>query len=329
MNRSIRCFFSIVTSILILTFSSSTLTAAEKAYPNKPLTIIIPWAVGGGTDMATRALAKEMQQSLGQPVIVESRTGNSGLLAGEFVTKAAPDGYTLGTFTSDIFVPEVYVRLRRAPFMSQDLEPVIRWMNLPYGLLSRTDVPWSNLKEFIKYVQANPNKVRLGHSAFGDNYHLLYFGLARMNNLEMIEVPYKGAGETKVALLGGHIDVVMASMAAFIPFMQTGKVRLLAYHNSKKMPEFGDTPRFEDAGVLPGFPYAAYGIFAPKGTPQDIKNKIHDAVKKALETPSLEAFAKANSIQLYYGSTDDLKEDMKKDKTVVTPVLEDFVKKYK
>jgi tripartite-type tricarboxylate transporter receptor subunit TctC len=327
-NRAIRGYFSVIISVLILALSISVVSAAEKEWPNRPITIINQWAAGGGTDISTRALAKEMQQFLGQPVTVESRPGASGIVAGEYVAKAKPDGYTIGVFDGAAFAPEAYARLRKAPYSSQDLEPVVRWLSLPYGLVSRTDFPWKNLKEFITYVQANPNKMRLGYPGLGHQYHLLYYGLASANNLEMIEVPYKGSGEFKAALLGGHVEVVTGSIAAFKSFIQTKEVQLLAVHSSKRMAEFPEIPTFDELG-LAKVTYALYGLFVPKGTSEEIKMKIHDTVKRALETPSLKTFAKENSIELYYGSANDLRGDTRREIEVIGPLLERFVKKYK
>jgi tripartite-type tricarboxylate transporter receptor subunit TctC len=327
-GRSIRSSFSIIISILILTLSISAVSAAEKEWPNRPITIIIGYPAGGGVDIINRALAKEMQQVLGQPITVESRPGASGIVAGEYVAKAKPDGYTIGVFDGGSFAPEAYTRLRKAPYNSQDLEPVVRWFNLPYGLISRTDVPWKNLKEFITYVKVNPNKMRLGYPGLGHQYHLLYYGLARANNLEMIEVPYKGSGELKVALLGGHVEVVTSSVAALKPFFQTGEARLLAVHSSKRMAEFPEIQTFRELG-LAEVTDPIYGFFVPKGTPEEIKMKIHDTVKRALETPAFKTFAKENCIELYYGSANDLRGDTRREIEVIGPLLEGFIKKYK
>jgi tripartite-type tricarboxylate transporter receptor subunit TctC len=308
--------------------ASAVCSASAAEWPTRPITIINEWAVGGGTDISTRALVKEMQQFLGQPLSVESRPGASGIVAGEYVAKSKPDGYTIGVFDAAAFAPEAYTLLRKAPYSSQDLEPVVRWYSQPYGLVSRKDLPWKNLKEFIAYVQANPNKMRLGYPGLGHQYHLLYYGLARANNLEMIEVPYKGSGEFKAALLGGHVEVVTASIAAFKPFFQTGDAMLLAVHSAKRLVEFPDVPTFEELG-LAKVTYALYGFFVPKGTPDTIKARLHDATKRALETPAMKAFAKENCIDLYYGSANDLRGDIKREVDVISPLLESFVKKYK
>jgi tripartite-type tricarboxylate transporter receptor subunit TctC len=328
MKHHVRAYLSVIGTILILTIMSNAIaSAAEGEWPNKPITIINEWAVGGGTDISTRALAKEMQQILGQPVTVESKTGASGLVAGEYVARAKPDGYTIGVFDGGAFAPEAYTRLRKAPYSSQDLEPIVRFYNQPYGLVSRTDLPWKNIKEFMSYIQANPDKIRLGYPGLGHLYHLIYYALASTNKLEMIEIPYKGSGEFKAALLGKHLDVVTGSVAAFKPFIQTGEVRLLVVQNPKRMAEYPDVPTFEELKVAK-IPYF-FGLFAPKGTPEVVRAKIQSAAKRAMETTAMKNFAKENSIDLYYGTAEDLRADTKREIETMGPLLDGFVKKYK
>lgn len=326
MSRSIHYLFII--PIIILSFSIS--TAQGKEYPISPITIINPYPVGGGVDAAARALAKEIQQHLGQPVIVESKPAAMGLIAGEYVAKAKPDGYTIGIFTSASFHPEVYKPFRKASYTSNDIEPVIRYMILASGLASRAGMPWNNLNELVKYVQDNPNKVRVGHSGFGNPNHILYYSLAKANKLEMIEVSFKGAGDFKVALLGGHVDVGMTSMSSVKPFIEQGRVKMLAIQYPKRMAAYPEVPTYDEIGCLPkGYPYPIYGLFVPKGTSEAVKKIIHDVTKQAMETTFLQTFAKENDIDLYYGEPGHLREDTKKEKEVFGTIIEEMAKKYR
>jgi tripartite-type tricarboxylate transporter receptor subunit TctC len=312
--------------LLIVVLSLSTAAAEEKGYPTKAITIINPMEAGGGIELATRALAKEMQILLGQPVIVESRPGATGTIGGAYVANAKPDGYTIGTFASSIFIPEIYTAFVQAPYTSQDLEPVIRWMVLPSALTSRTGMPWNNMAEFIKYVQDNPNKIRLGFAGIGHRNYILWYSLAKQNKLEVREIPYKGAGPANTALLGGHLDVsALSSVASVQGFVQAGRMMLLALIHYRRLPEFPEIPTAEELGCPKGL-YNMNGLFVPKGTPEEIKKKIHDVVKVALETPSLKDFAKKNAFDIYYGSAADLREDIEKERKVVGPLIEEIAK---
>lgn len=317
---------------LVLSFAAlgfSVATAQE--YPTKPITFINPLPVGGGVDIALRGLAKELQPIIGQPVLVESRTGGGTLIAGEYVARAKPDGYTLGCFQSAGAIPEIYTAVRKPTYTSQDLRPAVRYFCLPYALASRAGAPWKNLNELIKYVRENPKKVRWAHSmAIGHPLYVLVYLLFKQHKLEVIEIPFKGAGEVITSLLGGHIDVSFAlSVTAIQGHVQAGKMSILALHNPQRLTVMPDIPTFKDQGFDPGV-VPIYNVFyVPKATPDKVVKKIHDSVKQAMETPALKAFAKENVFELYYGSEKDIAEEMKKDREVMAPLIEEIFKQQK
>jgi tripartite-type tricarboxylate transporter receptor subunit TctC len=322
MSKMIHCFALMM--ILALGFS----TASGQGYPNKPVTIVNPLPGGGGVDIALRGLAKEMQTILGQPVLVESRTGAGGLIAGEYVAKAKPDGYTIGCLQSTQAIPEVFAALRKPPYTSEDYRFVVRYMCLPYALVSRAGAPWKSLKEFVKYVQDNPNKVKYGHTiGVGHPLQLLSYSLFKKNQLKVIEVPFKGAADAIVALLGGHIDVGFGiSVTSIQGHVQAGKLTILALHSAKSVPSLPDIPTFKEMGFDPGV-VPIYNVFVvPKGTPEEAVKKIHDTVKAAMETPALKDFAEKNVFELYYGSEKDILEELKRDREVSEPLVDEVSK---
>lgn len=308
--------------VVILLFSNA--AAEEKGYPNKPITIVIEYPVGGGSDIACRALSNEIQKYLGQPVLVESRSGASGIIAGNYVAKAKPDGYIISAFTSTAYDPNLYTQFRKASYTTEDLKPIVRYLAFPYGIFSNKNAPWKDLPEFIKYVKDNPNKVRWGHLGIGHRYHLLGVALSKTNNLKMIAVPFKGASEVVVAALGGHIDIGFGSTASVKGHVQSGKMVVLAIQHPKRVAFMPETPTFKELGYDPGLAPYLVGFFAPKGTPDEVVNKIHDAVRRAIETPSLQDFANKAGYELYFGSATDLVNDMKKDQEVIGGLLKDI-----
>lgn len=302
--------------------------AAQDKYPSRPVTIINPLPVGGGVDIALRGLAKEMQAFLGQPVLVESRPGAGGTIAGQYVAQAKPDGYVMSLLQSTQAIPEVYAAFQKPPYSSEDIRPVVRYMSLVFALPSRAGAPWKNLPELIKYAQENPNKLRWGRTTgLGHPLHLLSFSLFKKNNLKVIEVPFKGAGDAITALLGGHIDVGFGiSVTSIQGHVQSGKLTILAIHNPQRLAKLPDVPTFKELGLDPGVVPVYNTIFVPRGTPDDVVRKIHDAVKAAMETPALKEYAQKHVFELYYGSEKDILEELKRDREVSSALVEELAK---
>lgn len=319
-------YFLAITSLTLI-IGPSTLPgyAAPKEYPNKPITMVIQFSAGGGTDVATRGLAKEMQTLLGQPVIVESRPGASGIVAGDYVAKAKPDGYTIGALTTTATDPELYSAFRKSPYTSKDLKPVDRYIVFSYALVSKQNAPWKNLQELIQYAKNNPNKVKWGHLGIGHHYHMCGVAFSEMNKLTMIPVPFKGGADVVTALLGGHIDIGFASTVAVKDLVESRKLVMLAVEHPQRVPYMPEYPTFKELGQDLGVTQHYLGLFVPKDTPEDVVKKIDDTVKKAVETPSLKDFAFKMCFDLYYGSASDLMGDMQKDREVIGAIL----KKYK
>ncbi len=320
--------FAIITIILLVGVISS-VGAEEKGFPSSPITIVIEYPVGGGSDVACRALANEMQRYLKQPVLVESRPGASGIIAGNYVAKARPDGYTISAFTSTACDPDLYSHFRKANYSTQDLNPIARYLAFPYALFSNKNAPWKNLDEFISYAKSNPNKVRWGHLGVGHQYNILGVALSKGNKLEMIPVPFKGASEVVVGVLGNHIDLGIGSLASIRGHVQAGKLTILAIQHPQRVSFMPEIPTFKELGYDLGLAPYYVGLFAPKETPKEVINKLHGAVKEATETPALKEFSKKAGFELYYGSAGELLSDMKKDREVIGALLKDIAKQEK
>lgn len=329
MKRAIHSIGMIGIVLLIAFLSFSMGNAQEKEYPNRPITIIVPFTAGGGVDVSYRALANELQKYLGQPVLVECKPGAGGIVGGDFVAKAKPDGYTLGGFGSTSCDPEIYTHFRKASYTSQDLRPVVRYFVMSHALVTRTNMRWNNLKEFMKYVKDNPNKVRWGHPGIVHPYHILGVILSKKYQLEMIPVPFKGAADIIISLLGGHIEAGIASVASAKPHVESGKMIILAVQNPSRVAYMPDAPTFADLGFDLGLAPYYNGLFVPKGTPDGIVKKLHDTVKRAVETQTIKDFAYRTGIDIYYGDANDLVNDMKKDREVLGGLLKDIIKQEK
>ena len=259
-----KIFISIIFVIFVI-FEVSDLNAQKVNYPTSPITLINPMPIGGAVEISNRALSKYLQQSLGQPIMLEIKPGGQGTIAGKYVVDAKPDGYTIGTFGFPAYAPEAYTRLIKAPYTSHDLVPVVRWLGFPFGFTSIKGKPWNDMKEFVAYIQKNPKKSQDRPSGFWCHpYHIMFYSLAKANNLDVIEIPYKGSGDLKTALLGGHVDVGITSLSSVKPFVDAGKLYFLAMQNPKRLSEFPSVPTFEELGYRFSY-YASYGLFVPKG----------------------------------------------------------------
>lgn len=314
-------------SLLILTtvIACPPVTKAEE-YPNSAVTLINQFPVGGGADIALRAIATDLEKILKQPVLVESKAGAAGIIAGEYVARAKPDGYIIGGFHSTACVPEVYNDLRPASYSSQDLQPVARYFVALSGLWSKKDAPWKNLGEFITYVKNNPRKVKWGHQGVGHRFHILGVALAKAHNLEMIAVPFKGAGPLITAVLGGHVDVGIGGVAGVLGHVQSGKMLVLAVDGDERAWCMPDIPTFRELGYDPGLPPYYFAFFVPRDTPRDRVKKIHDAVKEVIEAATFREKARKLCLDLSYGSASDVMNDIKRDKESISKLLVDILK---
>lgn len=258
-------------------------------YPIKPIRLISPYAAGGGSDSLARVIAQKLNESWGQPVIVDARPSSGGVLGAEIAAKAAPDGYTLFVTPSAVVTinPHLYAKLRYDPF--RDFTPVIAATNAPFYLVVHPKVPASNVKEFIAYARANPGKLNYGSSGNGSSVHLagvLFGGLA---NVDLVHIPYKGAAPATVDLLAGHVQFRFSSVVPAVPHVRTGRLRGLAISSAKRYSPMPEVPTVAESG-LPGYAVEAfYVVLAPTGTPRVIVEKLNSEITRRFKDPEVSA----------------------------------------
>ncbi len=259
---------------------------AADAYPSKPITIVLPYATGGSADMLARFAAQALQTELGKPAIVEAKPGAGGVLGTEFVSRAEPDGYTLALTASGTMAVNPYVyKLRYKPL--EDFKQITVLVDLPFVVVTNNEFPAKNLKEFIDYGRKNPNKITFGNAGLGTQQHLTQLMFARAAGMQVNIVPYKGSSPAMNDLLGGHIDAVLDNTGVQTPFIKAGKVRPLFVTNPKRVAALPDVPTAPEAG-LPGFSAVAwFGLAAPKGTPDEIVDKIQQALAREFAKPEM------------------------------------------
>jgi tripartite-type tricarboxylate transporter receptor subunit TctC len=282
-------------------------------FPNHPLRLVVPFGAGGGSDTLARTLAGSASPYLGQPISIDMQPGASGVIGTtEFVRSAKPDGYDLiitGTGATTT-IPHSQ-KLTYDPL--NDFEFVIGVVGLTEVLAVRKDFPAKDAKEFIEYIKANPGKVSLGHSGTGGEDWALIRLFANATESDLTDVPFDGGGPAATAAAGGHIDGVISSLVAVTPFMESGDLRVLAVIASTPSDALPDVPTMPSLGYKDVVLDSRLGIAAPKGTPKEIVQKLHDAFKKTMEDPSFLSFAKRLNMNLQYVGLEDYKKALQGD----------------
>ncbi len=256
-----------------------------QSYPNRSVTLIVPSAAGGGTDTIARLIGDQLSKQLGQGFVVENRTGAGMLVGTTAVAKAAPDGYTLlvglnGNMTVN---PSLFAKLPYDPLA--DFVPVAMLATYPFLVVVNNDLPVKSIKELIAYLKANSGKVDYASAGNGTGQHLAPELFKMMTGTEMAHIAYRGAQPAYLDVISGRVPVFFDNMSTAMSLAKEGKVRALAITSRKRSPLMPELPSVEEAGV-PGYEYHTwFGLWAPKGTPQPIVDKLNAEVTKALADP--------------------------------------------
>ena len=258
--------------------------AAQSAWPDKPVTLVVPFAAGGPTDLVARLIAIPMGKSLGQTVLVDNTVGAGGTIAGARVARAAPNGYTLfihhlGMSTA----PALYKKLPFDPL--KDFEYIGQVVDVPMTLLARKNFPANNFKELEAYVRANKDKVSLANAGLGAVSHLCGLLFMSQIGVDLTTVPYKGTGPAMNDLLGGQVDLLCDQTTTTVPMIKDARVKVYGVTTLKRLTALPNVPTLDEQG-LKGFEVKVWhGLYAPKGTPQAVLEKVNVALRAALQDP--------------------------------------------
>jgi len=269
---------------------------AMAAFPEKPITVICPWAPGGGTDVLLRALSKEAEKFLGQSINVVNQTGGAGAIGHNAIRAARPDGYTVGmiTFELNSLPPQGLV-----PFTWRDFDPMMRINSDPAALTVRKDAPYNTVRGFVDYAKAHPTEITIGNSAPGSVWHIAAGLVAEKTGVKIKHVPFDGAAPAVTSLVGGHLTGVAVSVAEVRGQVQAGNLKILGVMSADRDKIFPEIPTFKEQGVDVQF-YTWRGLGLPKGVPAANKAKLTDAFKKAMDTPAFKELAAKASLNLAY-----------------------------
>jgi tripartite-type tricarboxylate transporter receptor subunit TctC len=261
--------------------------ARAQAYPTRPVRIIVGYAPGGSTDIAARAIGQWLSERLGQTFVIENRPGAGANIAAETVVRAAPDGYTLLLVSSaDTINATLYPKLS-FNFL-RDIAPVASMTRQPQVMLANPSLPARTFVELIAYAKANPGKVNTASAGIGAISHLSGELLKMMAGVDLVHVPYRGAGPALTDLLAGHVQISFAGMAGSIEYLRTGKLRGLGVTTAKRSQALPDIPAIGE--FVPGYEAVSlFGIGAPRNTPAEIVDKLNAEINAALADPKIEA----------------------------------------
>ena len=264
---------------------SVSVAANAQGYPNKPITLVVPFAAGGTVNLMARLIAQHMSDELKQPVVVDNRAGAGGSIGAAFVAKAPADGYTLLLSSmGQVVQPLLYKKL---PFDgTKAFTSVATFAAVPNVLAVSNKLPVKTLPEFVSYAKANPGRLNMGSAGVGSINHLLGEMFSAGANVKLTHVPYKGASPAVTDLQAGQIDVLFANLPNVLPFAKAGKLRLLGVASSKRTAELPNVPTFAEGGVKGVVLESWYGVMTPTGTPEPIVKTLQDVVLKATRDQS-------------------------------------------
>lgn len=265
---------------------------AQAAWPNKPIRIVVPFAAAGTTDILARALAPELQQALGQPVVVDNKPGAGGNIGAAEVARAAPDGCTLlmGTVGTHGINASLYPKLPYDPI--KDFVPVTLVAGVPNVLVMNPAkaeaLGIKGVPDLIKYAKANPGRLNMASSGNGTSIHLAGELFKSSTGTYMLHFPYRGSGPALIDLMGGSMDLMFDNLPSSMPQIRAGKLKALAVTSNVRSQALPDLPTIAEAGPVPGYEASSwFGLLAPTGTPMDIVQRLQQETAKALAAPVL------------------------------------------
>ena len=276
----------LVLAAVLAAFELADSPALAQPYPSKPIRLVVPFAAGGAVDQLARIVGAKLQESVGQPVVVENRAGAGGTTGANDVAKAAPDGYTILQNTNGQAIsPAIY---RSLPFDTlRDFIPVTQLVATSTVLVANTKLPARSAKELIALAKAKPGGLNYGMTGVGNSLHLTMEMLKRAAGIDIQAIPYRGDAPLNTALIAGEVDVAVVPLAAIVPHVQSGAIRALAVSSARRSALLPDVPTLSEDAV-PGFEATGWqGWFVPAKTPPEVVAAIHRETAKIIADPAM------------------------------------------
>jgi len=291
--KTMTCIFfsgAVYSSMLLLpgaVLAAQAVKPVDPPYPARPVRMLVAQAAGGPTDVAARVLATRLSEIMGQQVVVDNRQGAGGSVAGEIAARAPADGHTLMVAANGTVA--IAPHLIKLPFsMRNDFVMTALIGNSPLGLMVAPNLPAQSVKELLALAKARPGKLNFGSSGQGATSHLAGEQLKMLAGINIVHVPYKGAGPALIGLAGGEIDILISGLSSALPFVKQKQVKLLAVSSAKRTTLLPDLPSV--AETVPGYDVGSwYGVLTPAATPRPVIEKLHVLSTRALSSPDIQA----------------------------------------
>ncbi len=306
MRRTFLKLAAIAASLTLTQFN----IAFAQGYPDKPVTIVVPWPAGGGTDILARPLGQQLGLKWGQPVIIENRPGAVGFIGGQAVARAKPDGYTIMMTSMTVATNKIFLNKDDLDPV-KDFAPITLLAGAPHVLVVRSDSPAHNAKELI--AQAKPGDASLKYSSAGPGspWHLAAELFKAQAGIDMLHVPYKGGAPAVTDLLGKQVDLTFANIMLVKPYIEDGSLRPLGATTKERPTLLPDLPTLAEQG-LDGYDFTSwYAFYAPKGTDPTILQKLADDIREAINTPSVKRTYVESGLEIIASSPAELTDYMK------------------
>jgi tripartite-type tricarboxylate transporter receptor subunit TctC len=274
-----------IAALALLTAVAAPLTAQAQDYPSRNVKVVVPFGAGGPADVYARAVGAELQKSLNQTFIIENRPGAGTTTGTDVVAKSAPDGYTLLLMSGTQTVNETLYGKKSYQLM-RDFVPIAPLVDTNLVMVVNPSVPAKNLAELVALAKAKPGTLNYGSSGIGSNYHMAGELLKTLTGIDIVHIPYKGSTGARTDILSGQIQILFDSVPTMASTIKSGQVRAIGTTGLKRDPLLPDVPTLDESGAK-GFQHTLWlGMMAPVGTPQPIIDRLHDAITKAVNSPS-------------------------------------------
>lgn len=292
--------------------NASSDASSESDYPNKNITLIVPWAAGGGTDLIGRKLAELMEKELGTTIVIINRDGGGGIIGFQDIANSKPDGYTVGIVTNSMILQK-YANDNHVDYKS--FEPIAVFNYDAASLTVKADARWNTAAEFIEEAKANPGKLSISNSGPGAIWHVAAIAIGAASGAEFKHVPFGGANPAAVAVSGGHVDATTASAAEVSAMVESGDLKILGIAAEERLSLLPDVPTLKEQGID-----AAIGVWrglvAPKGTPADVIAKLEAAVETAVNSQEFVEFMNNGNFGIIYKSSEEFRSFMEEEDAV-------------
>ena len=295
-----------VGAALVLTAAPQLALAADASdYPNKPIRVIVGFSPGGSADLTARTVGQKLGELLGQTVVVDNRAGASGMIGGDLVARAAPDGYTLyeATMTTHGIGPNLYKKIPYDPIES--FEPLGLMVRIPLVMFAHTSVPATSVKQLVAHLKANPGKYRYSSAGNGSPPHLAAELFKLKAGVDIQHIPYKGTGAAVPDLVAGQVHFMIDGPPPFLGHVKAGRLRALAAANDKRLALLPDVPTFAESGFSGMEAGLWYGMLAPKGTPRAIIERLNSAINQALKDADVRKRFSSSAIEVIGGTPEE------------------------